>query len=136
MYVKTSQVEQSPHLWWQTVGKFFTGINIAWQRVVLSVFLIRAMCWETSKDVWQNEIWVFNPVSVQWWSFIDNVVDCNFLRSFKAAFVELKKAMFTVATLFPMPTITTPGPHTQSKQSESFHAKSYLKVNCEKKCLW
>ena len=41
--------------------------------------------------------------------------------------------MFTVATLVPMFTIITPGPYTHCKQSNSFHAKSNLKVDCENK---
>ena len=58
---------------------------------------------------------------------------CSFLRSFKAAFPEREKAMCTVATLVPMFTIITPGPYTHCKQSNSFLAKSNLKVDCEKK---
>ena len=48
---------------------------------------------------------------------------CNFLRSIKAAFLELEKALFTSATLVPIFTIITPTPYTHSKQSKSFHAK-------------
>ena len=42
---------------------------------------------------------VFISLNVQWWSFIDNVVYCNILRSIKAAFFEIEKAMFTGVTL-------------------------------------
>ena len=72
---------------------------------------------------------LFNSVLVQWWSFIDKVVYCNILRSFKAAFVELEKPMLTVATVVLMLIIITPGHYTQSKQSMTFHAKCNLKVN-------
>ena len=75
---------------------------------------------------------VFISLNVQWWSFLDNVLYCNILRSIKAAFLELEKAMFTGATLVPTFTIITPGPYTHRKQSNAFHAKSNLKVNCEK----
>ena len=80
--------------------------------------------------------WVFSSFTVQWWSFIDNVVFCNTLCPIKAAFLELEKPMFNGSTLFPMFTIITPGPYTHSKQSKAFHAnckKRKLKVNCEKK---
>ena len=76
--------------------------------------------------------WVFHSLNVQWWSFIDNVVYCNILRSSKAAFFESEKGMFTVATLVPMVTIITPGSFVCTKQSKTFHAKCNLKVNCEK----
>ena len=66
------------------------------------------------------------------WVFIDNIVFCNILRSIKAAFLELEKAMLTGATPVPMFTINTPGPYTHSKQSKAFHANCNLKVNCEK----
>ena len=78
---------------------------------------------------------VFISLNVQWWSFIDNVVYCNILRSIKAAFFEIEKAMFTGVTLVPMFTIITPGPYTHSKQSKSFDAKCNLKVYCEKNWL-
>ena len=65
--------------------------------------------------------------------YIDNVVYCNILRSFKAAFLELEKAMFTGATLVPMFTVITPGPYTHSKKPKTFHAKGNLKVNCDEK---
>ena len=58
---------------------------------------------------------------------------CNILRSVKAAFLELEKAMFTGASLVPMFTIVTPGPYTHSKQSKTFLAKCNLKLICEKK---
>ena len=77
-------------------------------------------------------IWVFISLNVQWWYFVDNVVYCNILRSIKAAFRGLEKAMFTGATLVPMFTIITPIFYTHSKQSMAFHAKCKLKVNCEK----
>ena len=79
------------------------------------------------------KIWVFISLNVQCWSFIYNVVYCNILRSIKAAFLELEKAIFTGATLVPMFTIITPGPYTHSKQPKTFHAKCNLKVNCENK---
>ena len=68
----------------------------------------------TSVDV---ETWVFTPLNVKWRSFIDKVVYCNKLRSIKVAFLELEKAMYTVATPVPMFTIITPGRYTHSKQS-------------------
>ena len=58
---------------------------------------------------------------------------CNILRSFKAAFFELGKAMFTGSTLPPLFTIITPGPYTHSKQSKAIHAKRNLEVKCAKK---
>ena len=61
-----------------------------------------------TSDIVKN--WVFIPLNVHLWSFIDNVVYCNILRSIKAAFLELEKAMFTGATLVPMFIIITPGP--------------------------
>ncbi len=66
--------------------------------------------------------------------FLDKVVYCNNIRSIKVAFLELEKAMYTVATLVPTFTIITPGRYTQSKSSKLFHAELNLKVNCEKKC--
>ena len=45
--------------------------------------------------------------------------------------LELKKALFTGATLVPMFTIIIPGPYTHSNQSKAFHAKCKLKVNWE-----
>ena len=66
-------------------------------------------------------------------SVIDNFVYCIILRSNKAALLELEKAMLTGATPVPMFTIITAGPYTHSKQSKTFHAKSNLKVICEKK---
>ena len=64
---------------------------------------------------------------------MDNVVYCNILRSFEAAFFEPEKVMFTGTTLVPMFTIITPCPYTHCKQSKAIHAKSDLKVICEKK---
>ena len=59
---------------------------------------------------------------------------CNILCSIEAAFLEVeKKTKITVATLFPMFTVITPGPFTRSKQSKTFHAKCNLKVYREKK---
>ena len=55
------------------------------------------------------------------------------LRSIEEAFLELEKAMFNGAIFVPMFTIITLGPYTHSKQSETFHAKCNLKVNCENK---
>ena len=80
------------------------------------------------------DTWVFIPRNLKWRSFINKVVYCNNLRSIKVAFLELEKAMYTVATPVPMFTIITPGLYTQSKQSKIFYAKCNLKVNCEKKC--
>ena len=60
--------------------------------------------------------------------FKENVVHCFNLGSNKAAFPELEKAMYTVATVVPMFTIIT-GFYTHSKQSKSFHAKFNLTVN-------
>ena len=96
-----------------------------------------SQCIETQTRTSDNvKTWVFISLSVQWWSFIDNVVFCKILRSIKAALLELEKAMFTGATPVPMFTIITPGPYTHSKQSKAFHAKCTLKVNCEKKWVW
>ena len=60
---------------------------------------------------------------VYWWSFRENVVFCNILRSNKATLLELEKAMFTGATPVPMFIIINPGAYTQSKQTKKFHAK-------------
>ena len=84
----------------------------------------------TSVDV---ETWVFTPFNVKWRNFLDKVVYCNNIRSIKVAFLELEKAMYTVATPVPMFTIITPGRYTHSKSSKIFHAEFNLKVNCEKK---
>ena len=46
----------------------------------------------------------------------------QFLRSVKAAFLELEKAVFTVATLVLMFTIITRAPFTEGKQPKTFHA--------------
>ena len=62
----------------------------------------------TTSDIVKT--WVFISLDVQWWSFIDNIVYCNILRSMRAAFFELEKAMFTVATAVRMLTFITPGP--------------------------
>ena len=62
--------------------------------------------------------------------------ECNVLQHFtfvKAALLEPEKTMFTGAIPVPRFAIVTPGPHTHSKQSKTFHAKCNLKVNCEKK---
>ena len=68
--------------------------------------------------------WVFNSLNEQWWSFIDDAIYCNVLRSIKAAFLELEKAMFTVGTLVPMFDIITPNSYTHSKkQSKTIDAK-------------
>ena len=75
----------------------------------------------------------FFSLNVQCWSFIDNVVCCNILRSIEAAFLELEKAVLTGAALVPMFTIITLGPYTHSKQTKAVHGKCNLKVNCEKK---
>ena len=85
----------------------------------------------TSVDV---ETWVFTPFNVKWRNFLDKVVYCNNKRSIKVAFLELEKAMYTVATHVSMFTIITPGRYTHSKSSKIFHAKFNLTVNCEKKC--
>ena len=91
-----------------------------------------AQCIETQARTSDKvKTWVFNSLNVQWWSFINNVVYCNILRSIEAAFLELEKAMFTGAIFVPMFTIITFGPYTHFQQSETFHAKCYLKVNCE-----
>ena len=96
-----------------------------------------AQCIETQARTSDNvNIWVFFSFNVQWWSFIDNVMYCNLLRSNKAAFLELEKAMFTGANLVPMFTIITLGPYTHSKQPKTFQAKCNLKVNCEEKWVW
>ena len=60
-------------------------------------------------------------------------MQCNILRSIKAAYLELEKTMFTGANFVPMLTIINLGPYTHSEQSETFHAKCKLKVNCENK---
>ena len=39
--------------------------------------------------------------------------------------------MFTGTPLVPMFTIITPSPYAHTKQSNTFHAKCNLKVNCE-----
>ena len=96
-----------------------------------------AQCIETKPRTSDNvKTLDFISLIVYWWNFLDKVVYCNIWRSSKAAFLELEKATFTVATLVPMLTIITPGPDSYSKRSKTFHAKSNLKVDCEKKCLW
>ena len=96
-----------------------------------------AQCIETqarTSDI--GKTWVFISLNVQWLSLKDNIVFCNVLRSIKAAHLELEKQCSLAQVLFPMFTIITPGPYTHSKQSKAFHAKCYLKVNCEKKWVW
>ena len=106
--------------------------RFCWKVPVWVLFLIRAMYWDTSKDVWQcGNLGFFCSMYSDWVS-IDNVVFRNILRSIKAALLELEKAMFTGANPVPMFTIITPGPYTHSKQSKAFHAKCNWKVNCEK----
>ena len=99
------------------------------------LFLIRAMFWETSKDVWQIKNLVFQFTHCAMMEFLDNVVNCSILLSFKTAFIEVEKTMFTVATLVLLFIINNPGPYTCSKKSKTFHAKCNLIVNYEKKCL-
>ena len=120
-------------------------VKTRFQRIIKSFFLKSwfeccfwsAHCIETNSRTSDNvKRWVFTPLNTQWWSFSNKLVYCNILRSIKAAFLELEKAMFTSATLVPMFTIITPGPYTQSKQSRAFHAKCNLKVNCDKKWVW
>ena len=68
-----------------------------------------AQCIEAQARTSDNvKTWVFLSLNVQRWSFIDKVVHCNTLRSIKAAFLELIKAIFTDATLLLMFTILTP----------------------------
>ena len=96
---------------------------------------LSAQCIERQARTSDDEkSWVFTPLNVKWRSFIDKVVYSNKLRSIKIAFFELEKAMYTVATPVPMFTIITPGRYTHSKQSENFHVKFNLKMNCEKEC--
>ena len=67
-------------------------------------------CTESQARTSDNvQTWVFSSLIVQLWSFTDNVVYCNTLRSNKAAFLELEKAMFTVTTAVRMLVIITPG---------------------------
>ena len=98
--------------------------------------LIRALYWWTSKHAWycKNLGFHFAHCTVMDF-FYKYVVDCNTLLSITTAFLELEKAMCTVATLLPMLTIITPGPYTHSKQRKTFDSKSNLKVNCEKMSL-
>ena len=57
-------------------------------------------CIETYAGTCDNvKIGVFISLNVQWWSFTGNVVYWKVLHSIKAAFFELRKAMFTGATL-------------------------------------
>ena len=79
---------------------------------------------------------VFSSFNVHWWSLINNIVYWNFLRSIKAAFLEVEKTMFTVATRVPMFTTINLGFYARSKKSKTFLAECNLKSNCEKKCLW
>ena len=96
-----------------------------------------AQCIKTRARTSDNvKIWVFILLNVQWWSFIDNVVYCNTLRSIKAAFLELEKAMLTGSILVQMFTIITPGPYAHSKESKAFLANCNLKAFCDKKCVW
>ena len=67
--------------------------------------------------------------------FLDNVVWGNILRSIKAAFLEVEKAMFTVVSLVPMFAIITPVSYTRRKISNSFYARCNFKVNRTKNCL-
>ena len=58
-----------------------------------------AKCTESQARTSDNvKTWVFNSLLVQLWSFTDNVVYSDTLRSTKAAFLEIEKAMFTVTT--------------------------------------
>ena len=96
-----------------------------------------AQCIETKARTSDNvKTWIFTSLNVQWWNIIDNVVFCNILRSIKAAFLELEKAIFTVGNAVRMLTIITPSPYTHSKQSNTFHAKCNLKVTGEEKWVW
>ena len=58
---------------------------------------------------------------------------CNTFRSIKAAFLELEKTMFTIATLVPMVTIITPGPLTRSEQSMTFKDSENRESKSEEK---
>ena len=104
------------------------------EKSVFDCCFLTAQCIErqarTSVDV---ETWVFTPFKVKWRNFLDKVVYCNNICSIKVAFLELEKAMYTVATPVPMFTIIIPGRYTHSKPSNIFHAKFNLQVNCEKK---
>ena len=96
-----------------------------------------AQCIETqarTSDIVKT--WVFIPLKVQWWSFIENVVFWNTLRSIKAAFLELEKVMFTGSTLVLMFNNIPTGPCTHGKQSKAFHFKCNLKANWDKKWVW
>ena len=57
----------------------------------------------------QGRLTIMETLIVQLWSFTDNFVHCNTLRSNKTAFLELEKAMFTVTTAVRMLAIITPG---------------------------
>ena len=59
----------------------------------------------------------------------------NYLRGWKSLYVKTIQVE-QVPFLWWQFTILTPGPHTNSKQSKTFHAKRNLKVNCEKNWVW
>ena len=69
-----------------------------------------AQCTESQARTSDNvKAWVFNSLIVQIWNFTGNVLYCNTLRSNKAAFLELEKALFTVTTAVRILAIITPG---------------------------
>ena len=68
------------------------------------------------------ETWNSSSLNVPRWSFIVNVVYCNFLHSIKASSLEVEKAMFNVVTLVPMFTLINPGPYTRSRKQYTIHA--------------
>ena len=96
---------------------------------------IECCCWSKQPILRQTrtpdnvETWNFSSPNVQCWSFVDNVACCNILLPFIAAFLEVEKAMFTVATVVPMITTINPGPYTRTKKTKAFHADFNLKVN-------
>ena len=58
-------------------------------------------CIDTQARTFENvNTGVFISLNVQWWSFIDNVVYCNILRSIKAAFFELRNWCSPAPLLF------------------------------------
>ena len=120
-------------------------VNTCWQRIISRFFkksgfeccFWSAQCIETQlKTSDKVKTRFFISLNVRWWSLLENVVYYNTLRSNKAAILELEKAMFTGAIIVAMFTMITPGPHTHSKQSKTFHPKVDSKVNCEKKWVY
>ena len=75
---------------------------------------------------------VFSSLNVQSWRFMDIVVYCNTLRSYKTGFLEIENTFFNVTALVPMFTVIISSPCTRDKHTKASHAKCNFNLNRER----